>query len=747
MNYDLIKSVTSVKKNIDLQLEDIAFRKEGIEVELYYDTSDVIDAVLGSRGFYPPFEEALFPREKFDSKRILVLSLVTSGWFGKIRMLPPHQAEFLTRLKFYFGVGIATDPKGEARNFLSDIGLEEVNPFIDTPLEDLKNEKLYEFIKRQAGLAEKLFKAIQCMVPWHRRLARWEAHGILEYDMRKPSYDKMIENKHILKLKDEFDKKRKGTPVNNFADAMAVAILVERVNEFKRLEKTTARKTIARFYSPRELFHQAIDNAGVNSQLSYNSPLRGESSVLCDSDYLVYKAAFIPRPGRDGYNESLEFAENYLRDLSGKVAEVLKLQEKLTSGALSEIKDLTGKPLSGIIADLRQFSFLDNVWLKFEAPQDMNQALREVVEASRDLTQSDTFQQELTRVVKDTEAKLTENVEEFKWISSIWFRVERAADDLRSRVRAGSSSSEEFFRDLGLFRYAFPEGTHENIRDLLQEIVAGEQSQQAALVSVVMSSYRGRKNPTGELDRLIAASAIMLVARMYRELYSLLNRIKSLPHSSLKVVFVETLFKLRRKRERCVELIAELETEYKGAKGFQKRAELSMGIAYLYFRLWRSYGGTPKWVKTSDTSDPSLIRLRETYMNSAINYAHEAYRIFREDDLMRKVYTLNQYLYYMVEQGVEERMSDMEVAAAGLTSFRTEPEVWQYRFDDTLSRYFHLLAFRAGGAKDWEDLMDDAERLNDDALKESSGDDDVKEHAMQLGINKAKGFRDSGTAE
>jgi len=68
MNHDLIKRVASVKKNLDLQLEDLAFKKEGVEVEVYYDTSDVHDAILGARIFYPPFEDS-FNLKKFAEKR------------------------------------------------------------------------------------------------------------------------------------------------------------------------------------------------------------------------------------------------------------------------------------------------------------------------------------------------------------------------------------------------------------------------------------------------------------------------------------------------------------------------------------------------------------------------------------------------------------------------------------------------------------------------------------------------------
>ena len=745
MNHDLINRITSVKHNLDLQIEDIAFRKESVEVEMYYDTSDIHNAILGSRIFYPPFEDD-FAKRKFDDKRTLVHSLIASGWLGKIRLLPPHQAEFLTRLKFYFGVDIATDPKGDARNFLRDIGLENVNPFIDAASEGFKKEKLLEFVKEQAGFAEKLFKAIQCLVPWHRRLARWESQKILEFETLKPRYDELIQTEDFGRLKREFDRRRSSTPANNFADAVAAAILIQRVKDFNQGD----RSSLPRFYVPTELFREVFADAGVTSHLTYMGPSGEESSVLCNSDYYIYKAAFIPRPERaaDIDPRTLESTEDYLRDLSSKVTAVLDLQETLTPEALNEIKDLAGRPLSEIIKDLQQFSFLENVWLNFEAPQEMDQALSELVEASRDFASSDAFQQGVAKAIKVTEAKLNESVEEFKWISSVWLRVERAAVELRSRVREGSSSSDEFFRDLGLFRYGFPESTHENIRDILQEIISGEEAEKAARISVISASYRGRRNPVEEVERLIIASAIMLATRMYHELYLLLNKVKPLPHRSLKIVFTEALFRLRPKRrkdkrDRRLELIIELEEEYKKTDQQSERADLAVGIGFLYFRQWRSLGGNATWRPHLDTQGYVSRNTGERFINYAINYAYQAYNLFDEDQMMKKVYALNQYLYYMVESGNSQHLNAMDDAASELSKYRVESDLWQFRFDDTLSRYFHLLAVRAGSKEDWERLIKKAEMLNEDSVKDSHGDEDVRQHAIQLMITISKGYRGS----
>lgn len=733
MDSELILRITSIKKNLDLQLEDLEYRKQKVEVELYYDTIDVHNAVLGSRVFYPPFENS-FPTKKFNEKATLVRSLLASGWLGKIRLLPPHQAEFLNKLKFDFGVDIVSDPKGAARNFLRDIGFKNAERIIPQAIESLTQDQVIEFIKDQAGFHERLFKAIQCMVPWHRRIARWEANHTLSVEKQRPRYDEIIQSDDFKALKDAFDEKRSATPVNNFADAVAATILIQRVKDFN-----SGQRVLSRFYVSTEVFEEVFHETGINAKLEYKNPFGGQSSVLCNADYFIYKAAFIPRPDSRFKNQTFEAAEEYLNDLSGKVSDLLAVQEELTVEALNEIKDLAGKPLSEIIQDLQQFSFLENVWLKFDAPQDIDEALREILETSRELANQGAFQQRVADAIRFTAEKLNTNVEEYKWISSIWNRVDRGAQGLRTRIRQGSLSSEEYFRDLGLFRYGFPSNTHENIRDLLEELITNDETENTARISIITSAYRGLRKPTKDINRLISATAAMLASRMYREIIFVLNKISPLPHSSLKVVLAECLFKEGRKKDKCVELIDSLKTEYAGTTG-AKRAELAVGIAYLLFRLWKSYGNRTSW-KRLPSERPPKEPGNSKYLKEAIKLAHEAYELFDSSDLMKKVYAMNQYLYYMVEHRSSELKNEMDRAAEELISYRSDVPVWQYRFDDTLSRYFHFLAIEASTAVEWDRFLTKAEGLNTIASNESKLDEDVLEHSDQLAMTRSQGYQ------
>ncbi len=176
MNKNISDDIIVFKNNLDLQLEDLDLESTGTSIELYFDTSDVFRAVLGLEAFYTLGEGLDFA--KFNDKRALVHSLLASGWLGEYRLLPPHETEFLTHVNLHFGVGIDMDPEGRARKFLEELNLATKHSK-GLGFDDLSNDQSYDSIKKQAGLAETMFKAVQCIIPWHKRLPRLLSQNIL----------------------------------------------------------------------------------------------------------------------------------------------------------------------------------------------------------------------------------------------------------------------------------------------------------------------------------------------------------------------------------------------------------------------------------------------------------------------------------------------------------------------------------------------------------------------------------------
>jgi hypothetical protein len=730
----IFKEIVAFKKNLDLQLEDIALENNGISIELYFDTSDIYETLQGLEAFYTPAEG--FDLNKFKDKRALVHSLAASGWLGEYQLVPPHLGELIILLKSNRRLDIDIDPKRRARKFLKDIGITDNDEFKDVYFEGLSKEQFYNFIKRQAGRADSLFKACQCIVPFHKRVEELPKQKILKLSAPKLQYDRLAQSEYLHGLCRQFNLRRPDTPQNNILDALVITFLIDMVSNYE----AGASKIIPRFLVPSPLFQEVIDAAGVAPLLSYQSPTGTVSSVLRDSDYYIFKAYFRQQERFTAVEDERRdrVSREYLR-VHEKVAAIVESGEALKDEALEEL-DFHGTPLIEVIKDFQMITFLEDVWLKYEAPEEMIHTLSDVAQAAQEMSHSATFQQRVKEAIEELQSKIGESVSEFKWISDVWTKLEKSAETLRLRADLDSFNSPNFFRGLGLFRYGFPQSTHQNIRNILQELLRGEMAEKDARLSVMNACYQGRKNPKKNVNSLVIGAAILRVAEMDNELYSLLNKTKPLPNFSLKILLAELLFKFNLKSERGAKLLNQLEKQYKDLPPTsRKRGDLAVGIAYLFVRLWRARGGYATWRQHPDTYLHNQDELRQLYIDKAVTYAQEAYGLL-EDNPMKKVYALNQYLYYLVQGGSDDQQQERDEAAQNLSDYKMNQEIWQYRFDDTLARYLFRLATAAKDKDKWTELMREAKWHADKARKKSHGDPDVEELYTSLTIRIAAGY-------
>jgi hypothetical protein len=217
--------------NLDLQLEDIALEKSKKKTELYFDTYDTLSAILGLHNYYDPGSRT-FKFTKFDLDETLVHCLAASDWLGHIHLLPPHQAEFRTLLKLDFGVVPDGDIVGVARKFLKEAGFNLTTRQL-TSVGSLSETKLTQLVRKQAGSAQKFFKAVQCMLPWHIRLMNMLDKGTLQFVSQNFNYEAIIHHPIFPDLQKAFTDLRESKPIQNMADIIAIILLIDKVNRFK----------------------------------------------------------------------------------------------------------------------------------------------------------------------------------------------------------------------------------------------------------------------------------------------------------------------------------------------------------------------------------------------------------------------------------------------------------------------------------------------------------------------------------
>ena len=282
---------SDLKKLLQLLFFDEHDRKlqaEGFTLEFYWDSGDVMQAALGMAAFYTT--EGLFDHNLFQNDRSFVHCLLGAGWLGPIKMLPPHQAEFCQLLAGHFGVKSYGRPPGGALQFIRDSGLNHSHIITLSSLSDVPPSKLTEIIHEQAGNAPTLFKVTHCISgTWETRLASWVRSAFLKTPNDEYDYDALASSQEFSLLRASFDQHRPKLNVNNFADAMALCMLVSRVRAYK--EGKSSR--IPYFWASHRLYHTVLQETGLEHALQYQRGGR-VVPVLRDHDYYMLRAAIHP---------------------------------------------------------------------------------------------------------------------------------------------------------------------------------------------------------------------------------------------------------------------------------------------------------------------------------------------------------------------------------------------------------------------------------------------------------------------
>jgi hypothetical protein len=737
MTMTLAQKVQWFARNLALQIEDILLEKRHVAIDLYFDTVDVTASLLGMEAFYEP--GIGFDIGTFQQAKTLVHCLAAGGWLGQIRLLPPHQAEFLNLLNFDFGVTLdERDRQRHIQEFLSQI---KAAGALETENEQEHQQNILDFVRTHASSAVNLFKAVQCVrgVNWKRRLVNWGRIHRLKLDDVSFDYARVLRSKELQKIKGAFDLKRPNSTLNNFADAVALAILIDLVRRYQNWDEDgdTVRR-VPRLFVSSKLFTQALSSAGLLHFLAYD--VDGEtSSVLRSEDYFRFKSMFRGFPNTQT-TVTLDEELQPLEQLHDQIRQILKAQEPLTESAVNTIL-FADQPLSKIIEELDDLTFFENVWLPLSGQTEAQDALVELGEAKQQF-ESESLVRAVEEAIEETKTALEGNVEGYKLVSSLWTQLEHASQVLHSSLRKDPARPLDVFWDLGLLRFDFRPEIQPRILAVVENVFSDEEeTQKEARISVIEAYYAfaRRDSSTQKAGDLSLAAAVLWVARMDQKLIELLDDQLGDSHYSLKIIFAAACFRLGQKQSikggrQILNLLTE---EYDETKEPKRAISLAIGLAYLNFHLWDRLGFGPPWRPKSAVRHTGTAKEGEKLIRDAIQYAKTAYSASKEGDLQRHVYALNQYLYYSVEGGGEAQLGTMKTLASELGDFKSDPNLWQYRFDDTLARHLHRLAKSLKTPAKRLELMEKANRHIEAACLGPYKDPEVESYRTEFDLEYA----------
>lgn len=703
--------------HLELDIQDRRLQDGGYSLEFYWDTADVRGAVLGLDSFYDPAGQ--FDKQQFHDDSALIRCLAGAGWFGKIRLLQPHQAEFLKLIDADFGVPGQLLSSSRVKKLIEDSGLKHFPlDFESSSLEQMPDDRIADLVREQAGNAPTLFKIVYCAKSsWKSRLASWMRDKVLELDDDRFDYSTIVSSTEFHRLKDSLDEERPHSNVNNFADAIAICQLALKVRAYHRGEV----RRVPRFFSSTPLYRRVLEKTGLQDLLQYSDSDR-VVSVLCDQDYYKLKATFRPPDAQVKFGRV--FADEFvtsLHDARDRVAAILKAQEPLTPELLARVT-VGGRPLEDVIQSLRQYWFLENVWLPFGAAPQVIESVREYMESARQLRESSGFRESIEREIKATTNILKANSQEYKWISHLWTDLHIATERLHRLAKDFSTVNPDLFRTTGLLRFGFPPSQHGRIESLLQKLFGDRQAQDEVLIAIIQE-FQAAKGRRHDDAPLVVSAAILWVLRMDEQLITLLGRGDQQLHYSLRIIAAAARFRNDSEISQGWQIIKGLERECERTNDTKVRFDLAVGLGYLYYHYWmRKLKSTPP---LSESEGATLLA-------TAVSYAKLAYLELGSSDLRKKVYALNQYLYYMLDQSDSLDWMEVNDTADRLLTFMDSNAVWQYRFDDTLATYYEKrAALSTSNAKKW---LEQAEFFMERAWAHAGGDEEIAKHRAKLQI-------------
>lgn len=729
----LEEEIARFRDNLDLYLDEMTLASSGHPVAVIFDTADVRDAVVGMYAF-DNGNDGINVRA-FQRDRTLVQCLAVSGRLGSISLLPPHQSELRELIQGDFRIGHrARDPKAFASQFIKAVT--EDAPLDETQRQDQQQEHFRTHAKIY-------FKAIQCVDGlWQRRLKTWYEGGMLEFipHARFSTLASPDEFHSLFEQLEALNSERHIKDRNNFADATAIGMLMTMVSDFNAGKPGAAAPL---FFDPNGTFGAVVERAKLESKLRLKINGHRSSLPFRGADYFVFRTIF---------------SMNQPEDLSGLRAEIEKILSVSQPGDLKEAINrivVSDVSLKELLDDLREFAFVRQVWVPFvervHGPNAQFLLDRLVNQLALDQVK---LEKQAEAGLEKTLAALTEETHNIDVVRQLWQQLDPHVKDLLKRY----PHVNDILRDVGLLQFAFPKRDSQKIELCLRGLLLGDdRERKKAYFDVVSSYYKALKSlddqPLNDeqAENLAKIAAVLWALRMHKQLIALLSGIP-LPHYSLKLVYARAIFADGRDAEPGLRMLQDIEALFHQTQEGAVRADLGVGIAYLYFGLWQFKGFEPRWSEAGGFQPPAVTDEGKNLIESAVTFAAQAYHLFdrqREDNAapelspeagLKQGYALNLYLYYMVEGTVGDKYRAERLDAAGrLLSYKKNSKVWQYRYDDTLARHFHRLALTAESRSQWEQWVSTAASLFDEALA-SAKDSAVVAHQAECANYWAKGF-------
>lgn len=686
-------------RSITWILNEYEFAANNYDIATYFDAAEITGALLGAEALVNSSGDCDIPR--FEEPEMLVRMLLSAGWIGPVRLLPPHQSELLSLITFDF-------PKKTAGTFQSAVKC--LRKAVAARATAEPESDLVGSARQTAEKATLDFKLSEaCRQPWPRRLSGWKSKGILDLETIVPNYSKIIDTPEFTKIEQALGLQRPEMQRNNLSDAAAVMTAVYALDRVRE----GSDRHIPLLYLPRGFLRQAVTNSEIQRRLSVKLDDGRTMPVLRDWAYFVVRATMRPATTAFGNPPTTQIKE--LRELRNQLRTIDTTRQRISDILVT--LNIGDNEVTQRVDTLFDLCFYKNVWLPYEKAAIPDQAIEAV---------SEDEQKNVDQALAQVLDILKQNVAEYTRLGDLWQRVRDAAKTVREHLR---TRGVEFVRAYGGFRFAPPRDVTESAEQLIDALVFGSASSggDTAVPQAVDSSGISKLILHYEKARSLGPSEIGMLAitlwclQLDEELTSAIPA--SISADWLSVLRAAAELRKRSKSSYVADIIARLKrvADSIPAPGADP-GRIAIAIGYLSFHTALLHGYQPFWLKAAEHR--AVPSVPPALVTDATTYARKA--VAQTKDPILHTYAVNQSLYYLVASGTGTR-AEMRDLCDQLLRFKAEANgtTWDYRYDDTIARYFMWASLTVGERRLKLEHADSAKQHIDQAFEHGHGDDEV----------------------
>jgi hypothetical protein len=743
--------IRSFARALSSALYDTSLEREGNRI-IYYHDADVVFRLV--RGF-----QGLRRTSSISRKQLVVGSLLSSGYLGKVNLLRPHALELDSNIRLWLVRAAEENLQGfrrEAEIFLkANKTLDEIHGLLaiigsGAPL----SERIELFFNTLETIAVDTFVSLELTSgPWEYRLRRLVKSDIggevlsiseLGYQIKHVLMDPVF-----IEFRSMVSGEGARPELSDFRDALALSMLCKMVQARNGRNGAGEGLPLVRFYTETPTLKEVWSkNPKMRSYLTYEPNNKSEARLPAsartawrDANYFLVRAIFeelrfpevdLSESFTDGLvsRGDLEKLAVALRDVAGESdQEIVKKMSALS---------VAGKPLADVIQELETLSFVNRVWIKYKptkAAKSLVENIEQVWTFAKGQRATRKLRQKIKGDIESLTTDLSRGVEEMReWFAS--FR-QFFAEAVKLKKEMSEYEIPDPMRDLGLVRWGCSVSSRSigRIRVFWEKLFAREDQETASACEEL--AYEIDSLDDAE-DCLVACSVLWFLGLFERVVETIDKFTKGRWYDgAYNLAVMRSAAHLRGggkiDRVEKLEIISRL-TDKAGKQGDpEEQGHSLLGLGYVLFYCWF----LENRLLIFDTARNEDELSRQWLFQSAAA-GRRAVELLQPGSLAG-AFALNHCVYVgSVGNILPDETKEFAWKLSLVSSVR---DVWNYRFADTFAYRGFLEAMRLHKVTQPQgpglhrqlicDHLENAQLWIDKATP-SFGDSEIEEHRAQI---------------